>query len=66
MLICNKGCGNLDLSGLTTGDDIIDVQATAGDTHFEDEEFDNRKVDFGICDKCIHGSTMCTFLLPSG
>jgi len=44
------GGGTFDVSLLTIEDGIFEVTATAGDTHFGGEDFDNRIVDFCLQD----------------
>ena len=44
------GGGTFDVSLLTIEDGIFEVTATAGDTHFGGEDFDNRIVDFCMQD----------------
>jgi hypothetical protein len=38
VLMCDMGGGTFDVSRLTIGDGIFEVKATAGDTHFGDED----------------------------
>ncbi|OIT02067.1 PREDICTED: heat shock cognate 70 kDa protein-like [Nicotiana attenuata] len=44
VLIFDLGGGTLDVSVLTIGDNIIEVKATAGDTHLGGKDFDNKLV----------------------
>merc|ERR1712137_1008846 len=50
VLIYDMGGGTFDVSLLTIEDGIFEVKATAGDTHFGGEDFDNRLVDFCLED----------------
>ena len=50
VLIYDMGAGTFDLSLLTIEDGILEVKATAGDTHLGGEDFDNRVVDFCLQD----------------
>merc|ERR1712167_528184 len=50
ILIYDMGGGTFDVSLLTIEDGIFEVKATAGDTHFGGEDFDNRIVDFCMQD----------------
>merc|ERR1712190_474054 len=45
ILIYDMGGGTFDVSILTIEDGILEVKATAGDTHLGGEDFDNRMVD---------------------
>ena len=46
VLIFDLGGGTFDISLLTIEDGILEVKATAGDTHLGGEDFDNRLVDY--------------------
>merc|ERR1719502_2531548 len=50
VLIYDTGGGTFDVSLLTIEEGIFEVKATAGDTHFGGEDFDNRIVDFCLQD----------------
>ena len=46
ILISNLGEGTFDVSLLTNEDGIFEVKATAGNTHLDGEDFDNRMIEF--------------------
>ncbi|KAM1053835.1 hypothetical protein ACFX2I_001246 [Malus domestica] len=48
VMIFDLGGGTLDVSLLTIGDGVLEVKATAGDTHLGGEDFDNKMVDFCV------------------
>ena len=48
ILIYDLGGGTCDVSLLTIDDGIVEVKATAGDTHLGGEDFDNRLVSYVI------------------
>ena len=49
MLIFDLGGGTLDVSLICIDEDeIFEVKAVSGDTHFGGEDFDNRLVDYCI------------------
>ena len=50
VLIFDLGGGTFDVSLLTIEEGIFEVKATAGDTHLGGEDFDNRMVDYFLCD----------------
>ncbi|RYY35334.1 molecular chaperone DnaK, partial [archaeon] len=50
VLIFDLGGGTFDVSLLTIEDGIIEVKATAGDTHLGGEDFDNRMVEWCMAD----------------
>jgi len=50
VLIFDLGGGTFDVSLLTIEEGIFEVNATAGDTHFDREDFDNRMVDYFLAD----------------
>jgi len=45
-LIFDLGGGTFDVSLLAIDEGIFEVKATAGDTHFGGEDFDNKLVEF--------------------
>lgn len=45
ILVFDLGGGTFDVSLLNIDDGVIEVRATAGDTHLGGEDFDNRMVD---------------------
>jgi molecular chaperone DnaK len=46
VLVFDLGGGTFDVSVLDIGDGVIEVRATAGDTHLGGDDFDRRVVDF--------------------
>ncbi|KAK9913366.1 hypothetical protein M0R45_037184 [Rubus argutus] len=48
VMVFDLGGGTLDVSLLTIGDNVFEVNATAGDTHLGGEDFVNRIVDYGV------------------
>jgi molecular chaperone DnaK len=45
ILVFDLGGGTFDVSVLTVGDGVVEVRATAGDTHLGGDDFDRRVVD---------------------
>jgi molecular chaperone DnaK len=45
VLVFDLGGGTFDVSVLTVGDGVVEVRATAGDTHLGGDDFDRRVVD---------------------
>ena len=45
MLVFDLGGGTFDVSILDVGDGVVEVRATAGDTHLGGDDFDRRLVD---------------------
>ena len=45
VLVFDLGGGTFDISVLTVGDGVVEVRATAGDTHLGGDDFDRRLVD---------------------
>ena len=45
VLVFDLGGGTFDVSILTVGDGVVEVRATAGDTHLGGDDFDRRLVD---------------------
>ena len=54
VLIFDLGGGTFDVSLLTIEEGIFEVKATAGDTHLGGEDFDNRMVDYFLCDSASY------------
>ena len=54
VLIFDLGGGTFDVSLLSIEDGIFEVKATAGDTHLGGEDFDNRMVDYFLCDSASY------------
>jgi molecular chaperone DnaK len=50
VLVFDLGGGTFDVSVLDVGDGVVEVRATAGDTHLGGDDFDRRLVDF-LADK---------------
>merc|ERR1712170_194560 len=50
ILIFDLGGGTFDVSLLTIDEGVFEVKATAGDTHFGGEDFDNKLVEFCAAD----------------
>src|SRR3954451_6051427 len=46
VLVFDLGGGTFDVSILDVGDGVIEVRATAGDTHLGGDDFDRRLVDY--------------------
>ena len=46
MLVFDLGGGTFDVSILDVGDGVVEVRATAGDTHLGGDDFDRRIVDY--------------------
>ena len=46
MLVFDLGGGTFDVSILDVGDGVVEVRATAGDTHLGGDDFDRRLVDY--------------------
>ncbi|MFC5262358.1 molecular chaperone DnaK [Kribbella qitaiheensis] len=46
ILVFDLGGGTFDVSVLTVGDGIVEVRATAGDSHLGGDDFDRRVVDY--------------------
>ena len=44
MLIFDLGGGTLDVSLITIDEDVIEVKATAGDTHLGGEDFNKKLI----------------------
>ena len=61
MLIFDLGGGALDVSVLTTENDLFKVKVTAGNTYLGGEDFDNRMVDWFVKEfKIKHGKDLTT------
>ncbi|MDT7642978.1 MAG: molecular chaperone DnaK, partial [Pseudonocardiales bacterium] len=45
VLVFDLGGGTFDVSILDVGDGVVEVRATAGDTHLGGDDFDRRIVD---------------------
>src|SRR5205085_4494923 len=46
VLVFDLGGGTFDVSILDVGDGVVEVRATAGDTHLGGDDFDRRLVDY--------------------
>src|ERR1700742_1020484 len=55
VLVYDLGGGTFDVSVLDIGEGVVEVRATAGDTHLGGDDFDRRIVDY-VADEFQHGN----------